>query len=35
MDVRDIGWVRTGIHLAQDRGQWPGILNVIMNLEVP
>jgi hypothetical protein len=36
MDLSSIG--REGvdwIHLAQDRGQWRGLVNAVMNLKVP
>jgi hypothetical protein len=36
MNLRDIGWdVWTGIHLAEDRGQWSALVNTVMNLWVP
>jgi hypothetical protein len=36
MDLREIGWgVKDWIHLAQDRGQWRALVNMVMNLWVP
>jgi hypothetical protein len=36
MNLRDIGWeVVDRIHLAQDRVQWPVLVNMIINLRVP
>jgi hypothetical protein len=36
MDVREIGWEGVDwIHLAQDRDQWPNVVNTIMNHLVP
>jgi hypothetical protein len=33
MDVRDIGWEGMDwSHLAQDREQWRGVVNTVMNL---
>jgi hypothetical protein len=35
-DVREIGWGGMGwIDLAQDRDQWRGLVNTVMNLRVP
>jgi hypothetical protein len=37
MDLREIGWGGGGaewIHLAQDRGRWWALVNVVMNLRV-
>jgi hypothetical protein len=35
MDLREIGWeVADWIHLAQDRNQWWGLMNTVMNLRV-
>jgi hypothetical protein len=36
MDLREIGWeVVDWKHLTQDRGQWWGFVNTVMNLRVP
>jgi hypothetical protein len=36
MDLREIGWDSMDwIDLAQDRDQWGGIMNTVMNLRVP
>jgi hypothetical protein len=36
MDLRDIGWGGMDwIRLAQDRDQWWGLVNTIMNLRLP
>jgi hypothetical protein len=36
MDVREIRWSGTDwIDLAQDRDQWRGLVNTVMNLRVP
>jgi hypothetical protein len=36
MDLREIGWDGTDwIDLAQDREQWRGLMNTVMNLQVP
>jgi hypothetical protein len=36
MDLREIGWVGIDwIDLAQDRGQWKVLENMVMNLLVP
>jgi hypothetical protein len=36
MDLRAIGWGGMGwIELAQDRDQWRGLVNTVMNLQVP
>jgi hypothetical protein len=36
MDLREIGWVDMDwIDLVQDRGQWRGLVNTVMNLRVP
>jgi hypothetical protein len=36
MDLREIGWdVMDWIHLSQDRDQWRGLANTVMNLRVP
>jgi hypothetical protein len=36
MDFRDIGWGDMDwIDLAQDRDQWRGLVNKVMNLWVP
>jgi hypothetical protein len=33
MDVREIGWEGVDwIHVAQDRDQWWGVVNTVMNL---
>jgi hypothetical protein len=35
MDLREIGWSSMDwIDLAQDRGQWRALVNLIMNLQV-
>jgi hypothetical protein len=36
MDVREIGWKVVGwMHLAQDRDQWRGFVQTVMDLRVP
>jgi hypothetical protein len=36
MDLREIGWDGVNwINLAQDRGQWQAVVNMVMNLWVP
>jgi hypothetical protein len=36
MDLRETVWkVADWIHLAQDRDQWCGLVNTVMNLPVP
>jgi hypothetical protein len=36
MGLWDIGWLRVDwIHLAQDRDQWPVLVNTVMNIRVP
>jgi hypothetical protein len=36
MDLREIGWNGVDwIDLAQDRDQWRGLVNTVMNLRVP
>jgi hypothetical protein len=36
MNVREIVWfVVNWIHLAQEREQWRGLVNTVMNLRVP
>jgi hypothetical protein len=36
MDVREVGWEGVNwIHLTQDRDQWQGLVNMVMNLRVP
>jgi hypothetical protein len=36
MDLREIGWGGMDwIDLAQDRDQWEGFVNTVMNLRVP
>jgi len=36
MDLGEIWWERADwIHVAQDRGQWPAPVNMVMNLQVP
>jgi hypothetical protein len=36
MDLREILWGGVDlIYLAQDRDQWRGIMNAVMNLQVP
>jgi hypothetical protein len=35
MDLREIGWEDgEWVQLAQDRGQWWAVVNVVMNLQV-
>jgi hypothetical protein len=35
MDLKEIGWGRVEwIQLAQDRGRWRAVVNVVMNLRV-
>jgi hypothetical protein len=35
MDLREIGWGGVEwIHLAEDRGHWRAVVNVVMNLQV-
>jgi hypothetical protein len=35
-DLREIGWgCMDWIHLAQDRDQWRGLVNTVLNLWVP
>jgi hypothetical protein len=36
MDLREIGWDGMDwIELAQNRGQWRALVNMVMNLRVP
>jgi hypothetical protein len=36
MDFRDIGWCGMDLtNLAQDRGQWRALVNMVINLRVP
>jgi hypothetical protein len=36
MDLKGIGWDGVNwIRLAQDRDQWRGLVNVVMNLRLP
>jgi hypothetical protein len=36
VDLREIGWGGMDwIDLAQDRDQWRGLVNMVMNLRVP
>jgi predicted nucleic acid-binding Zn-ribbon protein len=36
MDLREIGWDGVDwINLAQDRDEWPAVVNTVMNLRVP
>jgi hypothetical protein len=36
MDLREIEWECVDrMHLAQDRDQWRGLMNMVMNLHVP
>jgi hypothetical protein len=36
MDLREIGFGDVDwIHLAQDRGRWRALVNMVMNLRVP
>jgi hypothetical protein len=36
MGLREMGWEGVDwIHLAQDRGQWRALLDMVMNLRVP
>jgi hypothetical protein len=36
MKLREIGWEDVDwIHLAQDMDQWHGLVNTVMNLQVP
>jgi hypothetical protein len=35
MDLRETGWGSVECsHLAQGRGQWPALINTVMNLQV-
>jgi hypothetical protein len=35
-DLREIGWEGVDwIHLAEDKGQWRALVNIVMNLSVP
>jgi hypothetical protein len=35
MDLREIGWESVEwIHLAENRNQWQGLVNTVMNLQV-
>jgi hypothetical protein len=36
MDLREIGWDDVDwIDMAQDRNQWRGLVNTVLNLRVP
>jgi hypothetical protein len=36
LELREIGYgSMDGINLAQDRGQWWALVNIVMNLQVP
>jgi hypothetical protein len=36
MDLKEIKWENVNwIHVAQDRDQWPPLVNFVMNLRVP
>jgi hypothetical protein len=36
MDLREVGWEAVEwMHVAQDRDQWRGLVNTVMNLRVP
>jgi hypothetical protein len=36
MDLAEIGWGRVDrIGLAEDKGKWRALVNVVMNLQVP
>jgi hypothetical protein len=35
MDLREVGWGKDWINLAQDRGRWRALVNTVMNLRVP
>jgi hypothetical protein len=35
LDLRCDGVIWTGFDVAQDRGQWRALVNMIMNLRVP
>jgi len=36
MNFRKIGWGGVKwMHLAQDNGQWRGVVNTVMNIRVP
>jgi hypothetical protein len=36
MDLRETGWEDVDwIHLDQNRDQWPAVVNMVMNLQVP
>ena len=35
MDLREVGWDKGWLHLAQDRDRWRAVVNAVMNLRVP
>jgi hypothetical protein len=36
LDIREIGWEWVDwMHVTQDRDQWRGLVNTVMNLRVP
>jgi hypothetical protein len=36
MDHKAVGWYGVDwMHVAQDRGQWRALVNMVMNLRVP
>jgi hypothetical protein len=35
MDLQEVGWGVDWIELAQDRGRWRALVNVVMNLRFP
>jgi hypothetical protein len=35
MDLQEVGWDMDMIGLAQDRDKWRGLVNEVMNFQVP